>query len=306
MDLTLSFIVPPIASEILTVPAFSYAVGNALYRYYSHACLLIFLTIEQRLTLVKRIVRCYVAFMANTEKKRVVGYIRVSTNQQAEEGISLDAQRAKLQAYAVAMDFDLISIEMDAGLSAASLARPGVQKALQMIKSGQADALLVVKQDRLSRSMLDMAKLIKSHFQDAQFISIAEQFDTHSASGRMFVKMMTLFSEYERELIGERTRDALAHLRAQGVQMGTAALGWDHGTKDELNEAGRRRIFYNDKELEIVDLIVELRDQGQTLRAIAAHLSHKGCKTKRGGRWQANTIRKVLIRARGERLGASS
>lgn len=85
-------------------------------------------------------------------RTRAVGYIRVSTEAQAEEGVSLDAQRAKLEAFAIAADLELVAIREDAGVSAKTLARPGLQAALEDLHAGRADALLVAKLDRLTRS----------------------------------------------------------------------------------------------------------------------------------------------------------
>lgn len=232
---------------------------------------------------------------------KVVGYIRVSTDKQAEEGISVEAQEAKLRAYADAVDLDLVDIKVDAGYSAKDLVRPGVQQALQMIKCGQVEGLLVVKLDRLSRSTVDTANLVTTHFQDAALISIAEKIDTSSATGRVFLKMCTLFSEWEREIIAERTQDALTHLRNQGVQLGASALGWDHGTEEQVDRDGRRCILPNQDEARTVRRILQLSDEGCSLRMIADQLVDEGHPTKRGGRWQANTVRKVLVRARAAR-----
>jgi DNA invertase Pin-like site-specific DNA recombinase len=90
----------------------------------------------------------------------VAGYVRVSTEQQAGEGVSLDAQRTKLHAYAVAMDLDLVAVFEDAGLSAKSLARPGLQAALALLEDGEAAGLVVTKLDRLTRSVRDLGDLV--------------------------------------------------------------------------------------------------------------------------------------------------
>ena len=95
---------------------------------------------------------------------RTVAYIRVSTDKQAEHGVSLEAQRAKVEAYAQLYDLDLIAVIEDAGQSAKSLDRPGLDHALTLLREGQADALLVVKLDRLTRSVRDLGDLLETYF----------------------------------------------------------------------------------------------------------------------------------------------
>jgi site-specific DNA recombinase len=150
-----------------------------------------------------------------TIKTRVVAYLRVSTDKQADHGISLDAQRAKLTAYAELYDLDLVTVEVDAGASAKTLDRPALQRALTTLKAGRADALLVVKLDRLTRSVRDLADLVDDYFRDGKYalLSVSEQVDTRSAAGRMVLNILTAIGEWEREAIGERTSAAMQHLR---------------------------------------------------------------------------------------------
>jgi site-specific DNA recombinase len=227
---------------------------------------------------------------------RVVGYVRVSTEGQADGGVSLDAQRAKLEAYAVAMDLDLVTVEVDAGLSAKTLARPALQRALAMLDGGAADGLLVAKLDRLTRSVRDLGDLVERYFA-AKFalMSVADSIDTRSAAGRLVLNVLASVAQWEREATGERTRDALAHVRASGVRLGGEALGWERG--DESDEEGRRIVRDVRGEVATVKRILALRAEGLTLRAIAGALAAEGHQTKRGGRWAAETVRKVLARA---------
>ena len=226
---------------------------------------------------------------------RVVGYIRVSTDVQAEEGVSLDAQRAKLEAYAVACDLELVAIREDAGVSAKTLARPGLQAALEDLKSGRADGLLVAKLDRLTRSVRDLGSLLESYF-GARFslLSVADAIDTRTAAGRLVLHVLTSVAQWEREAIGERTRDALRHLQACGVRIGGVALGWRRG---EATDADGRRVWVEDLgELATAARIRALRASGASLRAIVTALEAEGRPTKRGGRWAPATVSKVLAR----------
>src|ERR1700733_6604891 len=115
----------------------------------------------------------------STARTRVIGYVRVSTEQQADGGVSLDAQRAKLTAYALAMDLDLLEVVVDAGASAKSLARPGLQRALAALDAGAADGLLVCKLDRLTRSVRDLGELVERYFADRfALLSVSDSIDT--------------------------------------------------------------------------------------------------------------------------------
>jgi len=226
---------------------------------------------------------------------RVIGYLRVSTDYQADEGVSLAAQRAKLEAYADLYGLELVAVYEDGGHSAKTLNRPALQAALAALEAGQAEGLLVAKLDRLSRSVVDMGTLVNRYFQRHALYSVGEQIDTSSASGRLVLNLLTTVAQWEREAIGERTSDALTHLKAKGVKLGGECLGWQR--TEATDEDGRRIVADIEREVSTVERIVELREAGLSLRAIAAALTDEGHATKRGGRWQANTVRKVLARA---------
>jgi site-specific DNA recombinase len=228
---------------------------------------------------------------------RVVGYCRVSTEGQAEEGISLDAQQEKIVQYAETYDLRLVGVFVDAGLSAKNLEREGLRDALRYLKKKRADGLVVVKLDRLTRSVRDLGELIETYFgkDGAQLISINERLDTSSPAGRLMLHILGSVSQWEREAIGERTRDALAHLRDQGVQLGGTPLGFER--LEDVDDAGRRVLRAVKDEQATVALITKLHARGLSLREIAAELAENGRRTKRGGRWQAQTIANVLARA---------
>jgi site-specific DNA recombinase len=232
-------------------------------------------------------------------RTRAIGYVRVSTDEQADNGVSLDAQRAKLTAYAVAMDLDLVAIVDDAGKSAKSLDRPGLAVALGMLDTGDADALLVVKLDRVTRNVRDLGELLDRYFgptapAGAELLSVGDSIDTRTAAGRLMLNVLISVAQWEREACGERTRAALAQVRAEGVRLGGAALGWNR--TGETDEDGRRIVAEDASELAAVDRIRALRADGLSLREIAATLTDEGYRTKRGGTWAAETVRKVLAR----------
>lgn len=234
--------------------------------------------------------------MATTERTRVIAYVRVSTEGQADGGVSLDAQRAKVTAYASLYDLELVGVIEDAGESAKSLNRPGLTRALAMLDAGEVDGLLVAKLDRLTRSVRDLGTLLDRGFRDRfALLSVAEQVDTRSAAGRLVLNVLCSVAEWERETIGERTREALAHLKSEGARLGGEALGWRRS--EERDEAGRRIVVEARDEAQTVRRILELRAQGKTMRDIADALDIEGHRTKKGGRWHPQSIKRVLDRA---------
>jgi len=221
---------------------------------------------------------------------RTVAYLRVSTDKQAEHGVSLDAQRAKVEAYAGLYDLDLVAVEVDAGASAKSLShRPALDRALAMLEAGEADALLVVKLDRLTRSVRDLGELV-DRFQAGGWalLSVSEQVDTRTAGGRLVLNVLASVSQWEREAIGERTRVALAYKRANGEKTGGACPFGYHLSEDGIH------LQPEPQEQEALTLILALRADGLSLRAIAARLNADGVPA-RGKCWHPTTVA-VLVK----------
>ena len=208
---------------------------------------------------------------------KVIGYIRVSTNQQADEGVSLEAQRIRLEAYAIATGIELVRIEVDAGLSAKNMARPGLQAALRALESGEATGLLVFKLERLTRSVRDLGTLLEDYFGSRfSLLSVCDSIDTRTAMGRMVLNILTSVTQWEREATGERTKVALDLLKAQGVKLGPK--------------------FMAEKVGESVVLIKELYATGQySHRSLAVELNERQIPTARGGKWWPKTVRSALM-----------
>jgi len=219
-----------------------------------------------------------------------VAYLRVSTDKQADRGVSLDAQRAKVDAYAALFDLELVTIEVDAGESAKSLNRPALGRALAMLRDGQAEALLVVKLDRLTRSVRDLCTLVERYFtKRAALLSVSEQIDTRTASGRMVVQMLTVIAEWERGTIGERTAVAMQHLAAQGRFCGgaTAPYGYALATDGET-------LVPVDAEQTVMAKARELRAAGLSLRAIGATLDERGHRARNGRPFAPSQVARML------------
>lgn len=203
---------------------------------------------------------------------RAIGYLRVSTAEQADSGAGLAAQRAAITAEAERRGWSLEFIE-DAGCSAKDLHRPGLADALDRLDRHLADVLVVAKLDRLSRSVHDFTGIVRRA--DARrwsLVCLDLGVDTTTPAGEFMANMVASASQYERRLIGQRTRDALAEKRAAGVRLGRPqALGAD-----------------------VVARIVGLRRDGVSFRGIAEQLQVDGVPTARGGAvWHASSVKAV-------------
>jgi len=221
---------------------------------------------------------------------RTVVYCRVSTDKQADRGVSLDAQQAKAKAYAKLYDLDIVDVVIDAGASAKTLDRPGLKRALDLLKTGKADALLVVKLDRLTRSVTDLGKLVERYFASgkAALLSVSEQIDTRSAAGRLVLNVLASVSQWEREAIGERTSAALQHKAAQGEY-----TGGDVPYGFRLAPCGER-LQPEPREQALLAEARRLRKKGLSLRAVARELVARGFRTRTGGPFAPVQVKRML------------
>jgi site-specific DNA recombinase len=204
---------------------------------------------------------------------RAIGYIRVSTDKQADQGVSLDAQRAKIEAYAMLYDLEMVDYVIETG-SAKNTDREGLQDALQALIRGEAEAFVVVKLDRLTRSVGDLGRLVEAHFQKHALLSVGEQIDTRSAAGRLVLNVLASVSQWEREAIGERTSAAMQHMKAKGLYTGgKPPYGFDLVNGELLENTGEQAVL---------DLVRKYRAKGLSLRKIAEVLADKGFKSRSG------------------------
>jgi len=224
---------------------------------------------------------------------RAIGYVRVSTEEQARGGVSLAEQRHAVGAYCVGLGLELVAVVEDAGVSARTLRRPGLERALALLERGEAEALVCTKLDRLSRSVRDVYELVERFTRRGlSLVSVSERLDTGSASGRCFLGILSVLSQMERELVGERTAAGLAEVRRQGGRLGAPGLGWRRG--EERDDAGRLAVVEIPEERATVARLRQLRSEGLTLRAVAAAMEAEARPTKRGGRWHASTVAAAL------------
>jgi DNA invertase Pin-like site-specific DNA recombinase len=205
----------------------------------------------------------------------VVVYLRVSTAEQAASGLGIEAQRATARSYAERKGLRIVGEYCDDGVSAKSLAgRPGALAALGAVRGGAAAGLLVAKMDRLSRSVVDGATLMEEARREGWALHFADlDIDTGTPAGEMAANIIISGSQYERRLISQRTRDALAAKRSRGERLG-AAPG--------LPVAVTQRILIE-------------RRRGHTFQAIADHLMCDGVLTSRGNTtWYPATVKAVV------------
>ncbi len=227
---------------------------------------------------------------------KAVGYIRVSTDDQAREGVSLENQKAKIQAYADLKDLDLVKIIEDAGISAKNLNRQGAQKVLKMARKKKVNAVIVYKLDRMFRSTIDALETTKLFDKwGVAFHSINETIDTQSAMGRFFFTLTAALAEMERGIIGERTAAALAHKRANGKKTGgDVPFGY------RLDMDGQT-LMEDRHEQQAIKLMKNLKRKGHTLRSICRELETKGFLTKRGKtKWHPQSVSQILKREIGQ------
>ncbi len=222
---------------------------------------------------------------------KAIGYVRVSTEDQAREGVSLDNQKEKIRAYCQLKDMHLEEIIEDAGISAKNLNRPGVKRALDMSRRGEVDAIVVYKLDRLFRSTVDALETTTRFDKwSVSFHSINESLDTQSAMGKFFFTLTAALAEMERGIVSERTKAALSHKRAQGEKTGgSVPFGYDSNVNGLLSA--------NTDEQNTINRIQRFKENGCSLRDICSRLESEKLKTKTGNlKWNPKTISAILKR----------
>ena len=207
--------------------------------------------------------------------KRAVGYIRVSTVEQAK-GVSLDMQREKIKAYADLEDMELIDIISDEGISGCSLKiRPGVQRVIKMVRQRQVKAVIIYKLDRLSRNTIEALELARVMDQKGVALhSITEKLDTRSAMGRFFFTLMASVAEMERELVSERIVAAMDLKRSRGEALNNNPLFGYRIAGD--------RLVPDLHEQKIIQRVQALRSEGHTIHGIVEILNREGITNRKG------------------------
>jgi DNA invertase Pin-like site-specific DNA recombinase len=207
---------------------------------------------------------------------RVIGYVRVSTIDQANSGAGLEVQREAIIAECARRGWELLEIIEDAGASGKSLNRPGLKKALDTLSTGGAEVLVTSKLDRLSRSLKDFCEVTDlSRFYGWKLVILDCNVDTSTPAGEMMVNILATFAQFERRIIQVRTKEALKVKKDQGVKLGR----------------------HSAISTEVLDLIAEQRKAGASYAKIADTLNAQSVPTAQGGaKWYPCTVQKTMAR----------
>ena len=208
--------------------------------------------------------------------QRMIGYCRFSTSEQAISGLGLADQEQRIRDMAKPKGWRMVQVIRDEGMSAGTLERPGLHRALSLLAAGRADGLVVAKLDRLTRSTIDFGLLLEWFRDNARTLILLDLgVDTSTAGGELVANVIVSVAQWERGVISERTRAALAQLRAQGKPTGRPAVVDDRALHAR---------------------ILEMKvDCDMTLRQICDALNAEGVPTRRGAaKWQPSAIQSVL------------
>ena len=217
---------------------------------------------------------------------RVIGYVRVSTEEQAATGLSLATQADRLTDYCSARGWTLAALYRDAGVSGRTLERPALQAALESLEAGDADVLLALKLDRLTRSVADLGRLIElSKVHGFQLATVSESLDTTNAAGRMMANILGSVAQWEREAAGERTAAALRFKQSRGEWIGCPPFGF------KLNGDGGLHV--DAAEMAVIQRMKRLRRRGASYQVIADKMNLAGINSRRGT-WSKSSVRTLV------------
>ena len=232
--------------------------------------------------------------MKETTRKNVSTgiYVRVSTDEQVQEGFSIRAQVEKLKSYALLKDWDIFDIYADEGISGKNIVdRPAINRLIDDIESGQVNNVLVFKVDRLTRNTRNLLELVELFDEcNCAFNSLTESIDTDTASGRMFLKIIGIFAEFERENLVSRLKLGFERKAKEGYSLASfvSSYGYtrENGEKIQTIEPDEAKIVK-----EIFSMFV---DKNITINKIARILNQRKIPTKKTGSWQASTVKRTL------------
>lgn len=206
---------------------------------------------------------------------RVIGYTRVSTDEQEESGAGLEAQEAAIRDEVGRRGWELLDLRTDIASGKSMRRRDRLGETLRDMAAGRAEALVVAKLDRLSRSVLDFASIMETASKECWSIVVLDLgVDTTTTNGELIANIMIAMAQWERRIIGDRTKAGLAAVKARG----------DHVGRKSTIDAETKR------------LIRILRDSGASWRSVAATLEREAVPTGQGGQWHGATVRRLYLR----------
>ena len=219
---------------------------------------------------------------------KAIGYTRVSTQEQADSGLSLEGQRERIAAYCTAKGWTLTEVVTDAGLTGTNMDRPGLSRVLDLVRRRQVDVVVTLKLDRLTRKVRDLGDLLEKFDRaEVAFSSVMDSFDTTCANGRLVLNVLASVAQWEAEANSERTAAAMQVAKRQGRRVGAVPFGFSLADDGATLEPDA-------EVLETVAYIADLRRKGESLRGIARTLNVAGTRTAQAATWTAEQVRRVL------------
>lgn len=205
---------------------------------------------------------------------RVIGYMRVSTDEQGDSGAGIEAQEAAIRDEVARRGWELVDLRHDVASGKSLRKRDALGETMRDLAAGQADVLVVAKLDRLSRSVMDFAAIMETAKGEGWSIRVIDMdVDMTTSMGELVANIMISLAQWERRVIGERTKAALDAVRARGTHVG-------------------RKSGVDDDTLRLIRL---LRESGNSWRKIADALEAEGVPTGQGGKWHAATVRRLAL-----------
>jgi len=217
---------------------------------------------------------------------KVIGYVRVSTEEQARNGMSLRSQESTIRTYVKLKRLGQVEIIPDSE-SGKTLKREGVRRLISLCEEGEVSHLIVYKLDRLTRRTRHLLELVEDVFvaNNVCFHSVTENIDTTGPLGKFFLTLMGALAQMERELIVERIKDALEEKKRRGEPLGSPALGFRAEDKARIEDP---------EELSVAKYVKTLRRKRLSMGEIAKRLNEEEMPTKRGKRWHSSTVYYIL------------
>ena len=213
-------------------------------------------------------------------------YIRVSTEEQVKEGYSIGAQKELLKAYCISQGWENYKYYVDEGISAKDTNRPQLQLMLDHIKTGMIKTVLVYRLDRMTRSVLDLHKLLETFEEyDCAFVASTEPYDTSTAVGRLFITLVAAMAQWERENTGERISMVLGQKALSGEWLAQAPFGFKKIDK---------KLHHNEEQLPILKDMINKTKEGYSMRRLANYLNDSGTPPLRGYQWHITSIQEML------------
>jgi site-specific DNA recombinase len=239
---------------------------------------------------------------ARDARLRLIGYARVSTEEQVAHGVSLQAQSDRLNAHALAHGYDLTRVEVDEGISGKTPPdrRPALRRALDAVRRREADGIVFLKLDRLSRSVRDILKLAdEAKRKGWHIVSMNEHIDTSTAAGKFTLGVLALLAEMERDQVSERTLFGMNHVAREGrarsrfLPFGFRVEGAPDSTV--LSAGDRRPLVEHPEEALMLRRMLLMNKQGAGAQKIANGLNADGASNPRTGRpWTTSTVAAIL------------